>query len=175
MDHGNPNLSRFALSLMEQISKPYFRLMSRWLHEGVLDDPHGEFFVSQPSSQSLSSDEQNVWQSKFQLIPTEAPAFLPSPLVDKIFRLGKSLDFIRQVCGERVFVQSRRVPRELAYAALMDNRLADAIKADYKAISRHLLQLVYEKYKLPMHLITLKQFLLLGQGDFIQNLLEILA
>ena len=39
----------------------------------------------------------------------------------------------------------------------------------------HLLELMLGKYSLQLHLLNLKQYLLLGKGDFVQHLMEHLA
>lgn len=45
----------------------------------------------------------------------------------------------------------------------------------YKETSLRVLDLLKNKYKLYEHLQSLRRYLLLGQGDFIRHLLELLA
>lgn len=45
----------------------------------------------------------------------------------------------------------------------------------YKETSLRVLNLLKNKYKLNEHLQSLRRYLLLGQGDFIRHLLELLA
>lgn len=47
-----------------------------------------------------------------------------------------------------------------------------SIDATYRETSRRLLDLLKTKYKLMDHLRALKRYLLLGQGDFIQQLMD---
>ena len=45
----------------------------------------------------------------------------------------------------------------------------------YKQASTQLLRLLRDEFHLHDHMLALKHFLLLGQGDFIQSLMELLA
>lgn len=50
-----------------------------------------------------------------------------------------------------------------------------AIDATYRETSKQLIELLKQKYKLMDHLRALKRYLLLGQGDFIQYLMDTLG
>lgn len=43
-----------------------------------------------------------------------------------------------------------------------------------KETSRHLLDVLYNKYKFMEHLKAMRRYLLLGQGDFIRHLMDLL-
>lgn len=51
----------------------------------------------------------------------------------------------------------------------------EAIEVAYHNTSKALLDLLKTKYKLMDHLKAMKRYLLLGQGDFIQYLMDILG
>jgi gamma-tubulin complex component 3 len=53
--------------------------------------------------------------------------------------------------------------------------LESCINNAYRITSRHLLNILYNRYKLIDHMKALKRFLLLGQGEFIQCLMDILG
>ena len=44
--HGD--VSGFTERMMRQVCTPLFAMISRWVFEGELVDPHGEFFVAVP-------------------------------------------------------------------------------------------------------------------------------
>ena len=52
--------------------------------------------------------------------------------------------------------------------------MEDAIEVAYHITSKALLDLLKTKYKLMDHLKAMKRYLLLGQGDFIQYLMDVL-
>ena len=44
----------------------------------------------------------------------------------------------------------------------------------YKETSQHLLEVLHTKYKFMDHLKAMRRYLLLGQGDFIRHLMDLL-
>ncbi|KAJ3015243.1 UNVERIFIED_CONTAM: Gamma-tubulin complex component 3, partial [Siphonaria sp. JEL0065] len=94
----------------------------------------------------------------------------------KSYLIGKSLNFIRYCCGEESFVIQRSqelVSSSPGFLAYGDSTLLEkSINAAYTSISAHILDLLFGKYKLMTHLQALKKYLLLGQGDFVQNLMD---
>ncbi len=55
-----------------------------------------------------------------------------------------------------------------------DRVLTNAIETAYKTTSEMVLKVLIEESRLLDHLNAIKKYLLLGQGDFIQYLLELL-
>jgi len=51
--------------------------------------------------------------------------------------------------------------------------LTDAISQLAAYVSRHVLDLIMDKHQLMTHLRAIKKFLLLGQGDFVQALMDL--
>jgi gamma-tubulin complex component 3 len=47
-----------------------------------------------------------------------------------------------------------------------------SIQVAYKETSKQLLRLLLDKYELMDHLHAIKRYLLLGQGDFVQHLMD---
>ncbi len=52
---GDAAAHRLALRLLRAAAEPYFAMLGRWLGEGEVDDPYGEFMVQEDavSEQSL--------------------------------------------------------------------------------------------------------------------------
>ena len=44
---GNASARGILREMLALSSEPYLRILQRWVHEGVLDDPHGEFMVEE--------------------------------------------------------------------------------------------------------------------------------
>ncbi len=85
--------------------------------------------------------------------------------------IGKSLNFIRSTMGEPFYSSGSK--QTLEYGDLQ--RLVFSIDSTYTIVSRHLLQTLFEKYKLEQTLLNLKKYLLLGQGDFVGYLMDSLG
>jgi gamma-tubulin complex component 3 len=43
--HGDPFVRSFTDSLLEEVSRPFFHSLGKWIYEGELLDPFDEFFV----------------------------------------------------------------------------------------------------------------------------------
>lgn len=48
-EQGSPFVREYGRSLLPRVCVPLFRFILKWIQEGALDDPHGEFFVSASS------------------------------------------------------------------------------------------------------------------------------
>ena len=194
--HGDPVVNKYISKLLLDISAPFYTMLSRWMYKGELQDPFGEFFVSQDDGISLNAsisstaagfngtsaidamsiDDGNIWRSKYVIKYDLIPGFVSKPLAKKIFLVGKSLNFIRSSCQDFDFTLSwSQNPANdvLQYGEL--KKLEFSIDRAYKATTDHLIHLLLSKYKLMEHLHALKRYILLGQGDFVQYLMDSLG
>ncbi|TCD70811.1 Microtubule-nucleating Tub4p (gamma-tubulin) complex component [Steccherinum ochraceum] len=207
-DNGDPFVRKFTDQLLEEVSKPFFSILHKWLFSGELNDPFSEFFVavnpelahiqylpqSSPSGQlsadggfiglagdieDLSSDREGglkLWEGKYQFQKGMLPLFVGEAFGRKIFSTGKSLNFIRYNCQDSDWVVTRQklnTGGTLKYSDITG--LERSIDAAYQIASRRLFDIFFEKYGLLDHLQALKNYLLLGHGDFIDQLMETLA
>lgn len=178
--HGDPFIKDYLTKMLQIVSKPFYEMLERWVYEGELDDPYEEFFVAC----DRTVPEEELWQSKYTMREDMLPAFLSKELAHKIFSIGKSLNFIRYSCHEDTLAeQQQQQQQDTSTAAALDKQpfkygeteqVEKSIEVAYTATSRALLNLLKTKYKLMDHLKALKRYLLLGQGDFIQYLMDIL-
>ncbi|TDH65446.1 hypothetical protein CCR75_004048 [Bremia lactucae] len=167
--HGDPGVSQFV----QRIAAPLVRMIKRWVFEGELDDRHvskasalgGEFFVV--ADPSVSDDQ--FWDK--------------SELAKKILVIGKSINFIRQCCGNADWVMDAakeaavigvEFDNENAYVAEL-KRLEAVIENVSNSTNKYLIRSLTEKFQLLDHCLALKRYLLLGQGDFIQYLMDLLG
>ncbi|KAI7906548.1 Spc98 family-domain-containing protein [Cokeromyces recurvatus] len=172
--HGDPFIKTYLIDMLQIISKPFYKMLERWVNEGELDDPYGEFFVACDATVS----EEELWQAKYTLRENMLPSFLSKELAHKIFSIGKSLNFIRYSCHDDILTVLSNVTdmssihHTFQYGETY--QLEKSIDLAYKNTSKALLNLLKTKYKLMDHLKALKQYMLLGQGDFIRYLMDIL-
>ncbi|KAJ3010986.1 UNVERIFIED_CONTAM: Gamma-tubulin complex component 3 [Siphonaria sp. JEL0065] len=179
-NHGDPFVQNFVEGLLKEaispppplkVSIPFYQMLKRWLYEGELNDPYQEF-----SLHDRKADSNNMWRNQYVLRNEMIPSFLNRSVAKKSYLIGKSLNFIRYCCGEESFVIQRSQELVLSPPGFLeygDSRLLEkSITTAYTSISAYILELLFGKYKLMTHLRALKKYLLLGQGDFVQNLMD---
>ncbi|KIY71475.1 gamma-tubulin complex DGRIP91/SPC98 component [Cylindrobasidium torrendii FP15055 ss-10] len=205
-DNGDPFVRKFTDQLLEEVSKPFFATLHKWLFSGDLYDPFNEFFVAgnpalahlqylHPSSiggQLLdegfgATDNEEgstrrhstlqLWQSKYLFRKDMLPMFVGEAFGRKIFSTGKSLNFIRYSCHDSDWVATREKMTDtggtLKYSDI--NGLERSIDAAYQVASQRLFEVFIDKFKLLDHLIAIKNYLLLGHGDFVEQLMDALG
>ncbi|KZT24524.1 gamma-tubulin complex DGRIP91/SPC98 component [Neolentinus lepideus HHB14362 ss-1] len=214
-DNGDPFVRRFTDELLEEVSKPFFATLHKWIFSGELYDPYSEFFVAvdpelahlqyvHPSSLEgaigqLSGDEGfgtgdtddmaagresglRLWEGKYQFQQEMLPAFVGEAFGRKpdnrfqIFSTGKSLNFIRYSCHDSDWVATREklsnTGGTLKYSDIAG--LERSIDTAYQIASRRLFDVFLEKFRLLDHLRALKNYMMLGHGDFADQLMDAL-
>jgi gamma-tubulin complex component 3 len=172
--HGDPFVHTFAERLLTQITRPFYNMLRAWVYDGELEDPYLEFFVTENPDHE-DSGATSVWEHKYLLQENMIPSIMTADFANKVFLIGKSLNFIRYGCADSVWVEtySKSTSRELKYG---DNAtLSLSIDEAYKTVMERLISLMETKFALFSHLEALKKYLLLGQGDFIALLMESLS
>lgn len=89
-------------------------MLVKWIEEGTLDDPQGEFMVSKSASASAVV-EADPWARKYSCRTAMVPAFFSTELTNKILLIGKSINFIRYVCKDEGWALPVAIKREGAY------------------------------------------------------------
>ncbi|KAI1140556.1 spindle pole body component alp6 [Hypoxylon sp. FL0543] len=176
--HGDPIVGAFAERLLMPVTRPFYEILRHWIYDGELSDPYHEFFVQEQKPESMpkgKSGAVNVWDDKYILVPDMTPSIITQEFSEKVFLIGKSLNFIHHSCGDAQWVESysKESSKELRYGdtATLETWIDEA----YKTTMRRLLHLMTNKFHLFQHLQALKSYILLGQGDFIALLMESLA
>ncbi|KLO19761.1 gamma-tubulin complex DGRIP91/SPC98 component [Schizopora paradoxa] len=206
-NNGDPFIQQFTDELLEEVSKPFFAMLHKWLFSGELYDPHSEFFVAvdpeladvqylQPrhglssgddgfSDQMIDLDDlsrehqsgQKLWESKFIFRKEMLPAFVGETFGRKIFSTGKSLNFIRYSCHDSDWVATREklagTGSVLQYSDI--SGLERSIDSAYSIASQRLFDVFFDKFRLLDHLNALRHYLMLGYGDFADQLMEALG
>lgn len=186
LSHGDPYVGVFAERLLSHVTRPFYDMLRQWIYDGELADPFGEFFVYEQSEDEINaaalanSNEgkggaTSVWEDKYKLNDKMIPTIITQEFANKVFLIGKTLNFIRHGCGDAAWVDtySKEASKELHYGdtANLEQSIGDA----YKTTMARLIDLMANKFKLFEHLQALKKYLLLGAGDFIAVLMESLS
>ncbi|KAK3326443.1 Spc98 family-domain-containing protein [Apodospora peruviana] len=179
--HGDPVVASFAERLLADLTRPFYDILRRWIYDGELSDPHLEFFVREQSpndktqKETKAKGQTSVWNSKYEVVDAMVPSIITADFAQKVFLIGKSLNFIRHSCGDSQWVEaySKTSSKELKYG---DTATLEAwIDEAYKTTMQRLMNLMSTRFHLFDHLQALKNYILLGQGDFIALLMESLA
>ncbi|KAJ4309489.1 Microtubule-nucleating Tub4p (gamma-tubulin) complex component [Fusarium piperis] len=176
--HGDPVVAAFAERLLGSFTRPFYDILRHWIYDGELSDPFQEFFVREQAASkdpSKAKGTGNVWEDKYEIATDMIPSIITQDFAQKVFLIGKSLNFIRHSCGDAMWVEdySKAASKELRYG---DTATLEAwIDEAYKTTMKRLIDLMANKFHLFEHLQALKNYILLGQGDFIALLMESLA
>ncbi|KAL3160087.1 hypothetical protein ABBQ32_010867 [Trebouxia sp. C0010 RCD-2024] len=171
--HGDALVQHFVSRVMEQMCQPLFQMVTEWVFNGRLSNAGNEFFVTSNGS------TDDLWRTGYRLNEGMRPTFITQQMACTILRAGKSINFLRQCSSEGDWINGKQRSAMLAAAHTPSYRqLASwehAISAAAAAIDKHLLSTVFTKYSFVKHCDALKRYLLLGQGDFIQTLMDLLG
>ncbi|RVW46559.1 Gamma-tubulin complex component 2 [Vitis vinifera] len=135
-------------------------LICRWVYEGVIDDPYGEFFIAENKSlqkESLTQDyDAKYWGQRYSL-KDGIPSFLANA-AGTILTTGKYLNVMRE-CGHNVQVFSFPFffPGRIVFIGSISN----------------LVHIFDKNYDLLGKLRSIKHYLLLDQGDFLVHFMDI--
>jgi gamma-tubulin complex component 3 len=174
--HGDKNIRTLVGSVLRRASVPLFDAIRKWVLDGELDDPYEEFFIA--SCQGITAED--IWEKKFYIRQSMVPSFLAmeSHLISSILLAGKTVVFLRKCCSDGSwlidkFRDSSFRDKSLGYNQI--DSLRSFVHSACEAASIRLKFLLFEKFLLEGHCMALRNLILLGQGDFVQNLLDSLA
>ncbi|KEY63800.1 hypothetical protein S7711_09511 [Stachybotrys chartarum IBT 7711] len=177
--HGDPVVAAFAERLLGNFTRPFYDILRHWIYDGELSDPYQEFFVreqQQPKTDPIKlKAATNVWEDKYEIAPDMVPSVITQDFAQKVFLIGKSLNFLRHSCGDAAWVEeySKAASKQLQYGDTA--KLEVWIDEAYKTTMKRVIDLMANKFHLFEHLQGLKRYMLLGQGDFIVLLMDSLA
>ena len=178
------NSEQLFAYILEECSRPYLLILSKWIYQGILEDAHDEFLVCHASSDD--DDENNVlenvsdsyhWQKCYYLrkpsnddsATTNGYSFVPKFLLsleEKILMTGKYLNVLRQ--------SGREVPQKgniIIQTGTMDV-YARHIEAAHTTASAALMTMLKNDKSLFLHLRVLRSIFLIQSGDFVCHFLD---
>jgi len=176
--HGDPLVHEFMRRLLQRVCSTLFEMVRRWVLEGELEDIFAEFFiVGQPVK------AESLWREGYRLHHAMLPSFIPPSLAQRILRTGKSINFLRVCCEDRgwadaateVITDNEVTARRGGFGYGETDTLEFLVDKAAERIDKHLLDVIFKRYKFKEHCLAIKQYLLLGQGDFVQYLMDIVG
>lgn len=176
--HGDLLVHEFMKRLLRRVCSPLFEMVRSWVLEGELEDIFAEFFVVGHPVKA-----ESLWREGYRLHSGMLPSFISQSLAQRILRTGKSINFLRVCCDDRGWADAATEAATAAGTSTRRGSLGygetDALETlvieAAKRIDKHLLDVIYKRYKFREHCLAIKRYLLLGQGDFVQYLMDIVG
>ena len=180
LHHGDPSSSETVRAILCTVCKPMYLMLLRWICDGVLEDPFNEFFIAYDPK--MSGDR--LWHDKYSIRNSMIPKFLGLAWVKKVLATGKSINFLHEVCHDNSPISGRDVVKEsldkitvesfFSHPQGSDSLFHQTIQRAFADTSAHVLSILFTRYKFLDHITAMRKYLLLGQGDIIRYLLELL-
>ena len=178
--HGDPYVRGLVDGILHKTCDPLFGMISRWIFEGDLHDPCGEFFIMEAPGATVD----DLWHEGYSLRTEMVPVAIPDDLARTILRTGKSINFLKRCCHVKEWGDFHALSGAEANASLrfgpMDQGAATSAKTleafvhkVAKRVDSHLMRSLFYTFRCGDHLRAVKRYLLLGQGDFIQQLMDL--
>uniref|UniRef100_A0A8C3I1S8 Tubulin gamma complex component 3 n=1 Tax=Chrysemys picta bellii TaxID=8478 RepID=A0A8C3I1S8_CHRPI len=175
---GDPYMRSLVQHILGLVSHPVLNFLYRWIYDGELEDTYHEFFVA--SDPTVKADR--LWHDKYTLRKSMIPSFITMDQSKKVLLIGKSINFLHQVCHDQTpstkmiaVAKSAESPKDAADLFTdLENAFQGKIDAAYFETSKYLLDVLNKKYNLLEHMQAMRRYLLLGQGDFIRHLMDLL-
>jgi gamma-tubulin complex component 3 len=132
----------------------------------------------------------NLWTEKYRLNTVMIPNGLISfELARKILLTGKAVNFIRICCKEQDWMLEPGLYQHLpqSFESLLAPSAADVVSSEaalglkqlvdeaYSVTNQALLKILLAKYRLAEHCGSIRRYLLMAQGDFMQCLMDNLS
>jgi len=174
--HGDPSSTALVRRVLSASATPYLGMVHRWTVSGELEDPLCEFFVSVDHSIS----DKDLWRRKYAFDEDMLPSFITREQGKTILRLGKSINFLRRCCDDSSWTPERAdVLNAVEKAGGLDfenpDGLTTLISETAKRVDGTVRRVLFERFKLGEHCQALKRYLLLGQGDLHECLMDLMG
>lgn len=103
LNNGNPMVQSLTKELLLAICGPLYQMLTRWLLEGEICDPYGEYFIECRTEVRPES----LWHDKYRLRTAMLPKFISTKLANKILVTGKSINFLCEICEDKQPIKGR--------------------------------------------------------------------
>ena len=153
--------------LWKKAAVPFYEMLTRWVHDGAVDDPFAEFMVAVNESQRAHHlvDDFNTryWEERYTVRAAMVPSDL-RPCAQQILVAGKYWNVLRSVPGAAVARDDAAAAAPLVPGLVREN--VRAIEDAFARAARALLDLLLVTHRLMPRLRALKHYFLVDQGDY---------
>lgn len=169
--NGLQTIQQLLNRLLSHLLQPLLHYVHNWVYMGELLDSSGEFFILE--NRKVSESEE--WNDRFRLIAENIPNILSRETARMIFITGKTIYFLRNRCK---IIYNVKIPFLDTKGLIGEGQglnlpaLTAWLTAVHEEVNQALVDVLLTQFNLKAHLQSMKNFFLLGKGDFIQNLYD---
>ena len=174
--HGDPASTALVRRILSASAAPLLGMIQRWTVSGELEDPCREFFVAV----DYSIHDNDLWRRKYTFDEDMLPPFMTREQAQSVLRLGKSINFLRRCCDDATWsVERADILNAVEKAGGLQFENPEGLEvliAEGKArVDTAVRRVLFDRYKLGEHCKALKRYLLLGQGDLHECLMDLIG
>jgi gamma-tubulin complex component 3 len=167
-EHGDGVVRALVASLVAAMSEPVRQMTLAWVLRGAAEDRHGEFFVVE---RALEHSGASAWADRFELreemLPP--PALLSADDARLALLLGKSINFLAGACGG-----DDADADVVVVVPAAERDLRATIVGAAETVNRRLVDAMFARHRLGVHVAAVRDYLTLSQGEFAAALLDAL-
>ncbi|KAF4666323.1 Gamma-tubulin complex component 3 [Perkinsus olseni] len=165
--------------IISRTLQPLVAMIHLWVSEGrLMKGGEADFFIEEHAAVSNRTTScSDIWTGAFVLDFDKVPSIITEDVALKIFVTGKSINFVRQCCSEGDWLgdQDEPLPHTEGGEETSAESLTRMVQAAYRRETSLVFRLMMNKYRLQEHLLAVKKYLLLSQGDFVGHLLDLMT
>ena len=174
--HGDPSSTALVRRVLSASATPFLGMVHRWTLSGELEDPSHEFFVRVDHA----VPDKDLWQCKYAFDDDMLPSFVTREQGKTILRLGKSINFLRRCCDDASWTPERsEIMHAVEKVGGLDfenpEGLVTLIDETSRRVDGAVRRVLFDRYQLGRHCDALKRYLLLGQGDLHECLMDLMG
>lgn len=173
-NYGDTIIRDCAVSMLKYSLEPFSNNLKSWLLDGELKDKSDEFFIV--TSSGTGFDGKNL---SIKYVRERVPVFFPEDLSLKVYLIGKTNIFLKTYCKESIWcsnfsrrfgilLNKHKLKSESFYT---DSTFHKLITECYSEITNYFTHVIYTKFQFMETIRALKDYLFMGKGDFIQNII----
>ncbi|MXQ89704.1 hypothetical protein E5288_WYG011533 [Bos mutus] len=169
---GDPSMRSLVQHILSLVSHPVLSFLYRWIYDGELEDTHHE--VRRRLLRAAGRRAHPEVRRAFG-VSSEQPG--AGPILRCLLRAVGRQAHPRASLSSRHRIEQSCVCLVGNAADLftdLENAFQGKIDAAYFETSKYLLDVLNRKYSLLDHMQAVRRYLLLGQGDFIRHLMDLL-
>lgn len=169
---GDKNSQQILIHFTQKAAEPYMEILRMWIFKGIIPDPKNEFFVEMNEKEHETENayfHDNYWEKHYILKHDKIPRFLEKQ-ANIILRTGKYLNVVRD-CGKKIVI-SNNSQSSLKFSHTDEQNYVNLINDAYHFASKNLMGIVMDDHDVMGHLLSVKRYFLLQQGDFIVQYLD---
>ncbi|KAF4654789.1 Gamma-tubulin complex component 3 [Perkinsus chesapeaki] len=161
--------------VIEYSLQPLVDMTHLWLSEGrIAKNGEVDFFIEESELHACSTSCSDIWSRTFTIDFDKVPSLITDEIALKVFVTGKSINFVRQCCSEGDWLGDHDQPSYNSGGAATTENLGKMVQEAYRRETSLVFNLMINKYRLQDHLLAVKKYLLLSQGDFVGHLMDLL-